>query len=154
MKQFTWILLVSLLAACTTHDPSSVEKMVILQSPDDVETTYHRLQSAIANKGPLRIMAEVPHDQGAASVGQELRPTRLIIFGNPAVGTDFMQADQRVGIDLPMKILVWQDEAGTTQVGYYPATALLQRYSLSDQLDKAEKVNEVLKSLAQAAVSP
>ena len=82
--------------------------LVTLQSSHDVATTLERLTAALEAKG-VRVFARIDHAAGAASVGLALRPATLVIFGNPAAGTPLMQAAQTVGIDLPLKALVWQD---------------------------------------------
>lgn len=76
-----------------------------------------RLEAEIAAKG-LTLFARIDHSAGAAEVGLTLRPTVLFIFGNAKGGTPLMQAAQTAGIDLPLKVLVWQDDKGVTQVSY------------------------------------
>src|SRR5579871_3234066 len=85
--------------------------LTTLPSHHSVAETLERLSAALKAKG-VREFARVDHAAGAAEVGLTLRPTTVVIFGNPAAGTPLMQADQRIGLDLPLKALVWQDEAG------------------------------------------
>src|SRR6516162_398502 len=73
--------------------------------------TMDRLAAAVTTRG-ISIMARIDHAAAAAAVGMELRPTEVLIFGNPQAGTPLMQAIQTVGIDLPLKALVWRDESG------------------------------------------
>ncbi|NJL61169.1 MAG: DUF302 domain-containing protein [Methylacidiphilales bacterium] len=80
-------------------------------------------------------MEEIPkidHAAGAKSINQELRPTQLIIFGNPAAGTPLMQCNQTAGIDLPQKALIWQDEQGQVWFGYNSPKYLMARHQLKD----------------------
>ncbi|HEX8916604.1 MAG TPA: DUF302 domain-containing protein [Humisphaera sp.] len=83
----------------------------------DVPAVVGRLTEALAARG-VQLFADIDHAAGARRVGLSLRPTRLLVFGDPRSGTPLMQARQTVGIDLPLKALVWQDADGTTWVGY------------------------------------
>jgi uncharacterized protein (DUF302 family) len=86
--------------------------------------------AAAASKCGMTILARIDHAAAAAKVGMELRPTEVLIFGNPRVGTQLMQATQIVGIDLPLKILVWQDETGKTRIAYVDPGWLAARHGL------------------------
>ena len=86
--------------------------LITLASAYDVGTTLDRLTAALAAKG-ITVFARIDHAAGAASVGLPLRPTTLLIFGNPVAGTPLMQAAQTAGIDLPLKALVWQGVDGS-----------------------------------------
>ena len=118
--------------------------MTILPSKHPVEDTVDRLAKAIEAKG-IKIAARIDHAAGAKAAGLELPPTVVLLFGNPKLGTPLMQADPRVGLDLPMKMLVWQDKAGKVWVGYAPPSALQARYTLDGQL-----AADALKALAGA----
>lgn len=89
--------------------------------------TMDRLAAAVMNRG-MAVLARIDHAAAAATVGLALRPTEVLIFGNPRAGTPLMQAVQTVGIDLPLKALVWQDEAGKTWLGYDDPTWLARRH--------------------------
>lgn len=125
-------------------------RLISKKSGYDVDTTFERLQQIVTDKG-LSIMANVAHDKAAASVDLELRPTRLLIFGNPKVGTLFMQSDQRMGLDLPLKILVHENEEGETYVSYFDASFLTARYHIDDKAEVVEKVNGALNGITDAA---
>ncbi len=86
-------------------------------SADDFAATLQRLTTAIEKRN-LRIFATIDHAAGARSIGEDLRPTTLVIFGNPAGGTPLMQAAQTMGFDLPLKALVWEDAAGAVHLAY------------------------------------
>lgn len=118
--------------------------MTILPSKHPVEDTVDRLAKAIEAKG-IKIAARIDHAAGAKAAGLELPPTVVLLFGNPKLGTPLMQADPRVGLDLPMKMLVWQDKAGKVWVGYAPPLALQARYTLDGQ-----PAADALKALAGA----
>ena len=91
--------------------------LIVRESRHDPHETAERLAAAVTAHG-MAVMARVDHAAAAAKVGLSLRPTEVLIFGNPKGGTPLMQVVQTIGIDLPLKALVWQDEAGKTWVGY------------------------------------
>jgi uncharacterized protein (DUF302 family) len=93
------------------------EGLVILPSKHGPKETMDRLAATISEKG-MTILARIDHAGAAAKVGLDLRPTEVLIFGNPKAGTPLMQAAQTAGIDLPLKALVWQDADGKTWLGY------------------------------------
>ena len=95
----------------------AIDGLTILASRLGPAETAARLEAQIAAHG-LTLFARIDHAAGAAEAGLELRPTLLLIFGNAKGGTPLMQAAQTIGIDLPLKFLVWQDEAGTTRIAY------------------------------------
>jgi uncharacterized protein (DUF302 family) len=110
-----------------------------------------RLEAEVKGKG-LAVFAHIDHAAGATAVGMPLRPTDLLIFGNAKGGTPLMQAEQTVGIDLPLKILVWQDAAGQTWVSYNDPHWLAKRHGVEGAgAATANGLANVLASLAQAA---
>jgi len=127
-------------------------KMIAKKSSLSAEETFDKLKDIILSKG-LTVMAEVPHDKAAASVDLELRPTRLIIFGNPKVGTLLMQSNQEIGLDLPLKMLVHENENGEVYISYFDASFLAERYGISDKSEVIAKVNGALDGISSAAVS-
>lgn len=100
--------------------------LVTLPSVHDFATTLRRLTQVLEAKG-LTIFASVDHAAGAANVGMTLRPTTVVMFGNPAGGTPLMQAAQTAGIDLPLKALVWQGEDGGVRLSYNDPAWIMQR---------------------------
>ena len=112
----------------------SAEGLITIPSSFDPKETMDRLEAALRASG-VTIFARIDHAAGAAAVGETLRPTELLIFGNPKAGTPLMQAGQTVGIDLPLKALVWQDAAGKTQVSYTEPGWLARRHGLGPETD-------------------
>ncbi|WP_299701657.1 DUF302 domain-containing protein [uncultured Pontibacter sp.] len=117
----------------------------------NMEETLSKLRTSMKDIG-VNIMAEVDHAKAATKNGLELRPTHVFIFGNPQVGTNLMQADQRAGLDLPLRLLVWEDEKGQVNLGYHSPKSLHNLYELKKQdavLIKIalmyEKLSEVVK---------
>ena len=89
--------------------------------------TMDRLVAAVTSRG-MTVLARIDHAAAAAKVGMELRPTEVVLFGNPKAGTPLMQAAQTMGIDLPLKALVWQDADGRTWLAYSDPKWLAQRH--------------------------
>ena len=120
------------------------------QSPHAVDETVRRFRAAAEQAG-MTIFAEVDHDRGAAAAGLELRPTRLVIFGNAKGGTPLMQAAQTAGIDLPLKLLVWEDEAGACWIAYNDPRWIADRHGVGE-LPAVGAMAQGLAALASKAV--
>jgi len=113
----------------------AVEGLISKRSSFGPEETMQRLEAEVHAKG-LTVFAHVDHAAGAATVGLPLRPTDLLIFGNAKGGTPLMQSVQSIGIDLPLKALVWQDADGVTWVSYNDPVWFAHRHCL-DESSKA-----------------
>jgi uncharacterized protein (DUF302 family) len=107
--------------------------LVDLPSSHSVEETVSRLQAMLREKG-ITLFALIDHGGEAAKVGMTMRATKLLIFGSPKAGTPLMLASPSVAIDLPLKILVWEDEAGKAWVSYNSPEYLIQRHHLPPEL--------------------
>jgi uncharacterized protein (DUF302 family) len=116
-------------------------------SPFTVPETIERLQNALDAKG-IRLFALVDHSGEAEKVGLAMPPTKLLIFGNPAAGTPVMLAAPTAALDLPLKILVWQDSAGTVQLSWNSPAWLQQRHAIPDALLSILAAPEALTTLA------
>ena len=100
----------------------------------------------------MTVFSRIDHAAGAASVGLPLRPTEVVLFGNPKGGTALMQDRQTAGIDLPLKILIWEDEAGKTQLGYNDPRWIAQRHGLGEQsTGPVAAMTKALQEIAAAA---
>ena len=97
------------------------------------------------------IFARIDHAEGAASVGEELRPAQLLIFGNPAVGTPAMQDDPQAGLQLPLRLLVYEDAEGQTWVVHQSVEDIFQGLSVDPGADYAQKIAGALRTVAEAA---
>jgi uncharacterized protein (DUF302 family) len=103
--------------------------LVTLPSPHSAAETVLRLESVLMQKG-IQLFARIDHAAGAQAAGLALRPTVLLVFGDARAGTPLMQSDQTIGIDLPLKTLVWQDEKGQVWVSYNRPTWLAMRHGV------------------------
>ena len=115
--------------------------------------TMTRLEAAVKAKG-MTVFAHVDHAAGAAEVGLPLRPTDLLIFGNAKGGTPLMQSMQTIGIDLPLKILVWQDASGNTWLSYNDPAWIAKRHGLGREVESTVNgMSAALAAFAQAAAT-
>ena len=119
-------------------------------SSSDVKTTTDKLQKILTDKG-VTIFARIDHAAGAKSVGQTLRPMELLVFGNPKLGTSLMQKSPEIGLDLPLKALVFQAENGTTYIAYADPALLAKRYGVADAAGTVTQMTDALKGFAAAA---
>jgi uncharacterized protein (DUF302 family) len=97
--------------------------------------TMDRLEAAVKAKG-MTVFARIDHAAGAAEAGLSLQPTELLIFGNARGGTLLMQLLQTIGIDLPLKALVWQDASGNTWLSYNDPSWLAKRHGLGQEAEE------------------
>jgi len=130
----------------TQDELSENDGLVTVSAEAGVEQTVDRITTDIENS-ELTLMTTVDHAANAASVDMELPPTTLLIFGNPAAGTPLMQASRTVAIDLPQKMLVWEDD-GQTKVTYNDPEYLANRHDIDGQSDRLAQINSVLEGLA------
>lgn len=144
-----WLLSVFALLAMS-FSVHAAEGVVTLPSTHSVTETVNRLEAQLKEKG-MTVFARVDHAAGAAKVDKTLRPTELLIFGNPKVGTPLMQCAQTVALDLPQKALAWQDEAGKVWLSYNDPMYLLKRHSIQGCDKVLAKVATVLRKFADAA---
>lgn len=130
----------------------AADGLIAVKSPHSVADTATRFVTALQERG-LKLFARVDHAAGAASVNQKLRPTEVLIFGNAQGGTPFMVCEQTVGIDLPLKALIWQDEAGQVWFGYNDPAWVATRHGAS-ACPVVPNLTKALAGLAAAATAP
>jgi len=127
--------------------------MISIKSSNDVKVTADRLEKNLIAKG-MTVFIRINHAENAQKVGKELRPSELIIFGNPKVGTPLMQCGQSVAIDLPQKALIWKDEAGQVWLSYNDPKYLAKRHGIKDCAEVIKKIETALGNFAKAATMP
>ena len=126
--------------------------LIKIRSANDVETTTQRLLAALETAG-MTHFATVDHTKGADTAGLALRPTRVVIFGNPKAGTPLMRCAQTIGIDLPMKALIFETESGEVFYSYNDIRYLGDRHAIAGCGPVLEKVEGALAKFAMAATS-
>lgn len=124
--------------------------LITIKSAYDVETTTTRFETVLKAKG-MTVFARINHAEAAEKIGKTLRPTELIIFGNPKIGSVLMQCQQSIAIDLPQKALIWQDEQGDVWFSYNNPKYLQTRHQLEGCDEVLVKIENALKNFAQAA---
>ena len=129
----------------------AADGLVAVKSPYSARETMNRLEQVVKQRG-LNVFARIDHAAGASKVGMTLRPTEVLIFGNPQGGTPFMECAQTVGIDLPLKALVWEDASSQVWIGYNDPVYLAQRHGAA-QCPVAENLRRALAAIAEAAVA-
>jgi len=139
----TWVLVSSFAFAA--------DGLVSLKSPHSAKDTMNRLEEIVKQRG-LKVFARIDHAAGAAKIGKSLRATEVIIFGNPQGGTPFMECTQSVGIDLPLKALVWEDASSQVWLGYNDPAYLGRRHGVQ-QCPVIKNLRKALASIAEAAVA-
>ena len=130
-----------------------MEGLTTIASRFDPKETMDRLELEVRARG-MTVFARIDHAAGAAEVGLTLRPTELIIFGNARGGTPLMQSVQTVGIDLPLKALVWEDASGTTWLSYNEPSWIAQRHSIANAEPVVSKMAAALSAILRKAADP
>lgn len=131
----------------------SVDGLITLRSSFGPEETMGRFQAEVRARA-MTIFGHIDHAAGAAAIGLPLRPTDLLIFGAAKAGTPPMQSVQTIGIDLPLKALVWQDEAGNTFLSYNDPAYVMHRHGAGKAAEPAiEAMSAALKEMAEKSIT-
>ena len=129
--------------------PDNGKGLIDIPSNHSVDETVTKLEGILQAKG-ITLFALVDHSGEAAKAGMKMRPTRLLIFGNPRAGTPVMLAAPSSAIDLPLKILVWEDDQGKVRITYNSPTYLQTRHNLpADLLQHIAVIEPLAKTAAQ-----
>ncbi|MBE9396329.1 DUF302 domain-containing protein [Pontibacterium sp. N1Y112] len=145
-KQLTGLALTALISAPVMADNG----IITVQSKHDVATTADKLESVLNDKG-MTVFTRINHAEGAKKANLELRPTEVVIFGNPKVGTPLMLCSQTTALDLPQKALIWEDEKGQTWLSYNDPEYLKERHNIEGCDAVIGKVKGALAKFAGAA---
>ena len=130
---------------------SAGDGLVSKKSGYGANETLDRLQAVLEKKG-ITIFARVSHTAGAEGVGIALRPTELLIFGNPKLGSHFFTSRQTAGIDLPMKALAWKDADGQVWLSYNDPQYIADRHGIADRGEIVSKMSGALDKMTNAAI--
>jgi uncharacterized protein (DUF302 family) len=129
---------------------AGAESLVVRESKLGVKETLDALAKALDAKG-IKVVARVDHAAGAKAAGMELRPTEVIMFGNPKLGTPLIAANPAIGIDLPMKVLAWQAADGKVMIGYAATKDLAARHGVTGKDEVLAAMAGALEGLTKAA---
>lgn len=128
------------------NDTSEIQTF---KSNHSVSTTINILEHEIHKRG-MNVFARINHSAGAKKIGTDLRPTELIIFGSPQGGTPFMECSQLIGLDLPLKVLAWEDKDNIVWLSYRSVKSLAQNHQITE-CAQTEKLDGVLKGMLEQA---
>lgn len=126
------------------------EGIITVQSSNDFDTTYSNIVTELSNIEPISIIAEVNHQANAASIDVTLNPLRLIVFGNPALGTPLMQESSTTAVDLPQKMLVYQNDMDEVVIIYNDPFFTAERHGVTDNDDTLTTISGALENIANA----
>jgi uncharacterized protein (DUF302 family) len=126
--------------------------LVTLPSAQTTAETVERFKTLLVKKG-IHLFAHIDHAGEAKKVGMHLRPTQVMIFGNPTAGTPLMQSQQTIGLDLPLRVLVWEDEAGKVWLTYHAPSFLAQLHHVAGRDEAVKSLDTGLAALARVATS-
>lgn len=132
--------------------PAQAAEMIHKTSPHSVDVTIDRLAAAVEGAGAT-VFARVDHAGGAAGVDMELRPTQLLIFGNPKLGTPAMQDAQTAGLDLPLRVLAYADDKGVVHLTYWDPAGLAEAHGLPADAAYIGMMTGALDKLTSQAVA-
>jgi len=130
---------------------ASVPGMITIKSKNSVGETLDKLEAVLKKKG-ITIVTRWSHSAGAKKVGIKLRPTELLIFGNPKLGSHFFTSAQTAGIDLPLKALAWEDKSGQVWLSYNDPAYIAKRHGIKDRSEIVAKMTGALKKLTAVAI--
>lgn len=147
LKILLFCILSYLVTAAHSEDPYS-EGMHHVKSTHNIDLTVERAKRIIEHQ-ELRVFGVIDHTANAKTVGLTLAPTRLLVFGNPVVGTELISANPLIGLDLPLKLLIWEDQAGIVWISYSTAAYLQKRHQLMEYTKYFMKMETLLEDLAK-----
>ncbi|MEO0570181.1 MAG: DUF302 domain-containing protein [Bacteroidota bacterium] len=130
-----------------------MNSFITITSQNNFETTCNTIKDIIANNENLTLIGDLAHHKNANRVGLTLRPTHLFLFGNPNMGTPLMKESTTIAIDLPQKIVVWENEKKEINISYNAPKYLAERHGITKNLHIIEKVAMALKHMAEKAAS-
>lgn len=142
----------ALITAASLALPAAAAEMISKTSAHSVSDTMDRLEAAVTAAGAT-VFARVDHAAGAAKVDMELRPTTLLVFGNPMLGTPALQAAQTAGLDLPLRVLAFEDAQGVVHITYHDPASLAEDHGLSADAEYLKKMTGALDKLTSKAAN-
>jgi uncharacterized protein (DUF302 family) len=137
--------------ACWAGVAFAADGLIAMRSPYSEGETMDRFVTVARNAG-MNIFARIDHAAGAQQVGQSLRPTEVLIFGNPKAGTPLLECSQTAGIDLPMKLLVWTDESNQVWIGYNDPAWIGRRHGV-ESCPAISTLSQALGKMVESAIT-
>ena len=131
---------------------SYADGIISKTSNHSVKDTLDKLESIVTDKG-FKVVARVNHARAAEKSGLNLNPTEVLIFGNPKVGTALMKSNQAIGLDLPIKVIVWEDDKGVVTIAYNDPSWMVSRHNIADRDEVVKKMTGALGKFTDAAAN-
>ena len=150
MKKLLILLFLALTLTTQIHAADKMEDMIVKLSANSVNETMNRLEKVVKSKG-VTVFLRLDHAEGAKKVGNDLRPTQLLVFGSPKLGSPLMVSNQKIGIDLPLKAVVWEDSDGKVWLAYNNPAYLSKRHNIKDRKPVFAKMTKVLNKFTNFA---
>ena len=150
MRNLILLLTVMIFAPMAYAASHSDNGLITVKSANSVKVTLDKLEDILRKKG-ITIVKRWSHDAGAKKVGIDLRPTELLIFGNPKLGSHMFTSNQTAGIDLPLKALAWEDEKGQVWLTYNDPAYIAKRHGIGDRNEIVMKMTGALKKFSTVA---
>ncbi len=150
MRHILYTITALFLLAPTAYAENGI---ISIKSSHEVKATADRLENTLKQKG-MTVFIRINHAEGAQKVGKKLRPTELVVFGNPKVGTPLMLCSQSTALDLPQKALIWEDEQGQVWLSYNDPNYLVERHRITGCAEVIKKTEKALSNFAKAATMP
>lgn len=144
--------LIAITTAFVMSATASFAELIEKPSPHSVQDTMDRLQTAVEGAG-ARVAARVDHAAAAKTVGIDLAPNQVLIFGNPNIGSPIFVENPAAGLDLPIRVAVYQDDAGQTIVAYHSPASLADSFGLSPDMKSFQMMGGALTRLTDAATA-
>ena len=146
------LFLLSVLVLPVGADSTQDQGLVVKKSSHSVTATLDKLEGIVKSKG-FTVFARIDHAAGASKVGQAMRPTEVLLFGNPKIGTALILSRQSVGLDLPIRVAAWEDDSGQVWIGYNAPDWLANRHGITDRDKVIKKMSGALGKLTSAAAN-
>lgn len=138
------------LATTLAASPALADSLIKSESRFGVQETIDRLATSLEKKG-IKVAARIDHAAAAKAAGMDLPPTQVLLFGNPKLGTPLMQSNAEIGIDLPMRVLAWQDKEGKVWLGYTAPETIKGHYGITGHDEIFAKMRAALDGLTKDA---
>tara|TARA_R110002020_G_scaffold191678_3_gene391515 strand:+ start:372 stop:857 length:486 start_codon:yes stop_codon:yes gene_type:complete len=154
---YTTLCLAALVSACSPSNTAqqtniAAESTNIMTTNMSFDTVEINLRQALQERD-LKLFAVIDHGEGAQSVGMDIGQSKLFIFGNPQSGSPLMMANREMGLELPMKVLIFETEQGEIGLRRTDIKALADQYSLTDQAERIQKIDMTLRAISEEAFS-
>jgi uncharacterized protein (DUF302 family) len=144
------LMMTILFALALPFSAALADELTTKPSKYPVKETVDRLTTALKDKG-ITPAARIDHAAAAKAAGLELKSTEVLLFGNPKLGTPLMQTNRHVAVDLPMRVLVWEDDGGKVWIAYTPPSTLKTRYKIEGRDDILKTLTGALEAFTSAA---